>query len=172
MDAAVHHSSSLTMDFLINCFRLLNSLISLNPAFIAMFYRHKTAKTTLQYALFTENSKELSQIFLEGLKKDIDTLAVRQAVVDVLVAGFLNAIFLDKYRQTCDTYFTIINRILEQSPKTDWAVSSGLVIFVSNFLMSARKLAYQEKSSADYDGLLNGLLTITSLVHRKTGMPV
>jgi hypothetical protein len=99
-------------------------------------------------------------------------LVVRQVVIDVLVAGFLNVDLLDKYRQTCDTYFTIVTRILEQSPKTDWAAGSQLVSFVSNFLISARKLVYQEKSSADYDGLLNGWLTLTSLVHRKTSMSI
>jgi hypothetical protein len=57
MYAAAQHPSSLTMGFLINCFRLLNSLIYLNPGVITMFYREKAAKYILKYALFTENSK-------------------------------------------------------------------------------------------------------------------
>lgn len=38
--------------------------------------------------------------------------------------------------------------------------------------MRARKLGYLEKSPADYDGLLNGWLVMTTLIVRKTGLSV
>ena len=63
MQASVQYAGPLTMDFLVNGFRLLNSLIIIKPGATMMFYRHKFCKSILQYALFTENRKDLSQLF-------------------------------------------------------------------------------------------------------------
>lgn len=81
MQSAVQHAGPLTMDFLVNGFRLLNSLIIINPGAAMMFFRHKYCKDILKYALFTENRKELNTLFLEGLKRDLESQAVREIVL-------------------------------------------------------------------------------------------
>lgn len=58
-------------------------------------------------------------------------------------------------------------------PKADWSsATSSLLTYLSNFLQAARKLAYQEKSSNDFDALLGGWLALAALVHIKTNLPL
>lgn len=171
MQTAVQYAGPSTMDFLVNCFRLLNSLIQHNPGITFTFYNSTVCKPILQYALFTENRKDLSQLFLEGLKRDLEIQKLREKVFDAIL-GFLNAPFLDKCRFTCETFFTVVNKLLELSPKTDWTLNNRVLTTVSAFLQSARKLTYQEKSSTDFDALLGGWLTLLALVQRKTGLTI